>query len=490
MEFLITVNRKVLLLLLIFVFCSSALGADAKRVFKNNNDTRSREIKHQYEVLKRDETKKMESRIYNLTPSGYMTVDEYEKMSEYKDKSTLDFQIPKVPTPSDFKYVPKPTYRIVKYNDPPGSAELSLGKNLYTKRLVNAQGIVSPDFSKLVYPAVYYYTDSASVACDLFVIPLVEGDTNMNKVLKANVAKRYPDPILSTDKAIDNYASFRTLTPVDFSSDGTKLLVKQKVGSREDGIWQTNLYVYDFNNKLSYNLSEIRDAVVYFWEEYMDLRLEDVRWDIYPIGFAKNDPYRIMVNAFAFTGERPVFLGLWSIDWQGNQTRLVTFNKDAVPVVSINGYKIIRDGVEPYQAVEREEKVLKKESEYVKKQFEQQKKQAVKAIKDEYEYTVKGLHDDYKDEYRDYKKLQSLTGSSEDAKLQEAYKQYLIDQTKKDVVKTEKFIEKKKNEIKKLDVKLEKLHTETDKFTPAIPSERNLNGSEMKRDDSSLNIVN
>ena len=50
--------------------------------------------------------------------------------------------------------------------------------------------------------------------------------------------------------------------------------------------------------------------------------------------------------------------------------------------------------------------------------------------------------------------------------------------------------EKKKNEIKKLDVKLEKLHTETDKFTPAIPSERNLNGSEMKRDDSSLNIVN
>lgn len=457
-------NRKFVLLLLISVLSASASSVEAKWVFKNNKDTRSREIKHQYEVLKRDETKKMESRIYNLTPSGYMTVDQYEKMSEYKDKSTLDFQIPKVPTPSDFKYVPKPTYRIVKYNDPPGSPDLSLGKHLYTKRLVNAQGIVSPDFSILVYPAVYYYTDSASVACDLFVIPLEDGDTNLHKILKANIAKRYQDPILSTDKAIDNYASFRTLTPVDFSTDGTKLLVKQKIGSREDGIWQTDLFVYDFTNKLSYNLSEVRDAVVYFWEEYMDLRLQDVRWDIYPLGFAKNDPYRILVNAFAYTGERPVFLGLWSIDWRGNQSRLVTFNKDAVPVVSINGYKVIKDGVEPYQAVEREEKVLKKESEYVKKQFELQKKQAVKSIKDEYKYTIKGLHDDYKDEYRDYKKLQSLTGSSEDAKLQEAYKQYLIDQAKKDVEKVEKQMDKKKKEIDKIDSKIEKLNTEVDSF--------------------------
>lgn len=454
-------NNKLCLLFLILAVCTAGLAADAKWVFKKDKDTRSREIKHQYEVLKRDEAKKMEGRILNLTPSGYMTVDEYEKMSEFKDKSKLDFQLPKVPTPSDFKYVPKPTYRIVKYNDPPGSAELSLGKNIYTKRLVNAQGIVSPDFSMLVYPTVYYYTDSASVATDLFVIPLEDGDTNLNKVLKANVAKRNHEPILSTDKAIDNYASFRTLTPVDFSADGTKLLVKQKIGSREDGIWQTNLYVYDFNNKLSYNLSEIRDAVVYFWEEYMDLRLEDVRWDIYPLGFATNAPDKIMVNAFAYTGERPVFLGLWCIDWQGNQSRLVTFNKDAVPVVSINGYKVIRDGVEPYQAVEREEKVLKKESKYVKQQFEQQKKQAVKAIKDDYKYTLKGLQDDFKDEYRDYKKLQSLTGSSEDAKLQDAYKQYLIDQAKKDVENVEKQIEKKKKEIEKIDEKLEKLYTVT-----------------------------
>lgn len=158
----------------------------------------------------------MEGKILNLTPSGYMTVEEYENLSEYKDKNNLQLDIPKIQTPSDFKYIPHPTYRIVKYNDPPGAAELRLGKRLYLNRLVNAQGIVSPDYTKLVYPAVYYYSDSASVACDLFEIPLDTADTNLNRILKANVAKRLPDPILSTDKSIDNYAAFRTLTPVDF----------------------------------------------------------------------------------------------------------------------------------------------------------------------------------------------------------------------------------------------------------------------------------
>ena len=460
-------NKRIFFGLLVCVlFAVRPSFAAFKNPF-NKDDVRSREIKYQYEVLKEDEKNRMESKILNCTPSGYMTVDEYESLSEYKDKYNTEFSIPKFEKPSDFKYIPQPLYRIVKYNEPPGTVELSLGKRLFIKRQINAQGIVSPDYSMLVYPAVYYYPDSASVATDLFVIPLSrENDTNLNKIMKANVANRIPAPILSTDKSIDNFAAFRTLTPVDFSVDGSKLLVKEKIGSSEDGIWQTQIHVYDFKNKTSYDLVEIRDAIVYFWKEYMDVNLEDKRWDVYPLGFDARNPNRVIVQAYAYTGETPVYLGAWSIDWRGNQSRLVSFKKNYIPKVTTNGYKVVRDGVEAYQTVEKQEKFNKEQSKILEKQKKVADKQTVKLIKEEYKYNIKGLNADYKDEMRDYRKLQSLSGSTEDKQLEEAYNKYLEDQLKKDVQKTEKMIQKKQKEIDKIDSKIEKVNTRQE----ALPS--------------------
>ena len=456
-------NKRIFLgLVICVVFAVRPAFAAFKNPF-NKDDARSREIKYQYEVLKDDEKNRMESKILNRTPSGYMTVDEYESLSEYKDKYNMEFSIPKIEKPSDFKYIPQPLYRIVKYNDPPGTVELSLGKRLFIKRQINAQGIVSPDYSMLVYPAVYYYPDSASVATDLFIIPLMrENDTNLNKILKANVANRIPAPILSTDKFIDNFAAFRTLTPVDFSVDGSKLLVKEKIGSSEDGIWQTRIHVYDFKNKTSYDLVEVRDAITYFWKEYMDVNLEDKRWDIYPLGFDARNPNLVIVQAYAYTGETPVYLGAWSIDWRGTQSRLVSFKKNYIPRVTSNGYKVIKDGVEAYQTVEKQEKFNKEQSKILEKQKKEADKQTIKLIEEEYKYNIKGLNADYKDEMRDYRKLQSLSGSTEDKQLEEAYNKYVEDQLKKDVQKTEKMIQKKQKEIDKIDSKIEKLNTMQD----------------------------
>lgn len=475
--------KKAVLALICILFCVKPSYAAIKNPF-SKGDARSRELKHQYEVLKEDEKNKMEGKILNRIPSGYMTVEQYESMSEYKDKSHLEFDIPRIEKPSDFKYIPQPLYRITKYNDPPGSAELRLGKNIYIKRLVNAQGIVSPDYSKLVYPAVYYYPDSASVACDLFVIPLESEDNNLNKILKANIAKRLPAPILSTDKSIDNFAAFRTLTPVDFSLDGTKLLVKEKIGSREDGIWQTKIYVYDFSKKLSYDLIEIRDALTYFWQEYMDVNLDDKRWDIIPLGFDEASPDRVVVQAYAYTGETPVYLGAWSIDWQGNQSRLVSFDKNVVPIISKNGFKVVKDGVEAYQTVQKQEKFLHDQGKVLQKQKKESDKQVVKSIKEEYKYTIKALDADYKDESRDYRKLQSLKGSTENIQLEEAYKKYLEDQLKKDIQKSEKQIDKQQKEIEKINkqinLQMDMLNDKTDSASePFEPETENQNGESV-----------
>jgi hypothetical protein len=292
----------------------------------------------------------------------------------------------------------------------------------------------------------------------MFVIPLAQEGTNLNKILTANVAKRIPEPILSTDKAIDNYATFRTLTPVDFSEDGSKILAKEKIGSREDGIWETRVFVYDFNSKVSYDLVEVRDAIVYFWTEYMNVNLEDKRWDIYPIGFDKDDADRIVVQAYAFTGEKPIFLGTWSIDYWGSQSRVISFDKNFTPQVSINGYKVIQDGVEEYQNVQKQEEILKKETRYILKERKNAQKEKVNEIKEDYKYEVKNLTQDYKEDYRDYKKLRSLSGDTVSSELQEAYTQYLIDQYNKDIQKTEKQIEKQKHIIEKTNSKIEKLN--------------------------------
>lgn len=454
--------KKIFVLLICLLFCAkSSIAATVKNPFSKTFDTRSKELKYQYNVLKEDEKNKMEGKLLNRTPSGFMTVQEYENLSEYKDKSGNLFDIPKIEKPSDFKYIPQPLYRIVKYNEPAGGAELSLGKRLFIKRMINAQGIVSPDYTKLVYPAVYYYPDSASVACDLFVIPLLGDDQVLNTILRANVANRNPNPILSTEKSIDNFSAFRTLTPVDFSADGTKLLVKEKIGSSEDGIWETKVYVYDFTNKVSYDLIEIRDSISYFWKEYMDVNLDDKRWDIIPLGFDIQNPDRIIVQSYAYTGSTPVYLGAWSVDYKGEQSRLVSFNKNYTPKVSANGYKVVKDGVEAYQTVVSQEKFLKEQSKVLEKQKKAQDKEVVQDIKNEYKYNIKVLDSEYKDELRDYKKLQTLKGSTEDVILEEAYEKYLKDQLAKDIIKTNKQIKQKQKEIDSVDRKLEKLYDKT-----------------------------
>ena len=115
----------------------------------NFDDVNQKQAKYIHNVNKRAEKEKFKKTKFNRNPSGFMTVEEYELLSVPKDRMTVEIEVPKNPTPADMVYVPQPAYKIVKYNNPPGVAEISLNKAFYQKRQQNAQGIVSPDFSKL-----------------------------------------------------------------------------------------------------------------------------------------------------------------------------------------------------------------------------------------------------------------------------------------------------------------------------------------------------
>jgi len=211
----------------------------------------------------------------------------------------------------------------------------------------------------MVYPAIYYYVSSKTTACDLFVIPLDMSLPDVDRVLRANVARRNPDPILSTDKSIDVDYAFKTMTPIDFSADGLRLLAKEKIGYEFDGIWKTNLWSYDFETKTAKNLVEVRDAIKLYWLETKGIRLDEKRWDIFPLGFDVSDPTRIIVTAYAYTGDVPKFLGTWSVDYKGERTLLVSLF-DANAGVSTNGYKLVQSGVVNIEKVFAAEKTQNK----------------------------------------------------------------------------------------------------------------------------------
>ncbi len=403
-------KQKLLLFIILTGLCqfffASPVFAKKVKVY-----TQQDQIKYEKKVLAREAKKEYKKSL--LPQSGYMTREEYEELS--KDISNSEREIPEYKFPKDIKmkYVPQPTYKLVHYNDPPGSPELHLARKILFDRQENGKAITSPQKDILVYPTVYYYVNNQCTAGDLFVIPLDKTLPEVERVLRANVIKRNPDPILSTPKEITQKFTFRTITPVDFSADGTKLIAKEKIGNIDDGIWKTNLWVYDFKTQTAKQIPEIRDAIKFYWMNQEGLVLDEKRWDIYPLGFDAENPDRVIVSAYGYTGKAPKFLGNWSIDCQGEKTLLISLFRPEAKI-SVNGLKIEQSGIinpaEVYNNEKQQNKELKKKrkaANKTKKEIKKQKKQAyhkkLKEIKAEELSTLNA--------YKQKQKLSAPTGT-------------------------------------------------------------------------------
>ena len=355
---------------------------EIKYNFTKRQDQQISETIYKNKVDKHDETEKYEKSI--LPESGYMTVEEYEAKSRAKSRREISATIldkADMPEDKNYVYIPQYKFKLAKYNNPVGTPELSLPRKLNFDRQINAQGIVSGDKSILVYPAVYYYAQSDCTCCDLFMIKLDQNLPEVERIEKANIINKEEKPLLSTIKDIDTKFVFRTLTPIDFSSDNTKLIVKEKIGFRHDGIWKTNLWIYDFNKQKATELPEIRNAIVHYWQGKENIDFDEKRWDIYPMGFDANNDNRVVVCAYAYTGDVPIFLGTWSIDTEGVESRLESLKDISVPINTV-GYKLVEDSdVTPISEIEfnkkqeeKAEKAKKKEEKAEKKAEETQKK--------------------------------------------------------------------------------------------------------------------
>ena len=324
------------------------------------HDRQVAECIYQNNIDKIGETEKYEKS--RLPESGYMTVAEYEAKSRALSKKEINAKIlseADMPKDENMVYVPQKRFKLVKYNDPVGSPELCLPRKLNFDRQINAQGIVSGDYTKLVYPAVYYYAQSDCTSCDLFLIKLDSSLSNTERVKKANILNKEETPLISTSKDVETKFIFRTLTPIDFSTDNKKLAVKEKIGYRHDGIWKTDLWVYNFETNEATRYPEVRDAVVNYWANTGGVDFDEKRWDIYPMGFDANDENRVVVCAYAYTGDVPKFLGTWSVDILNHTARLESLRGSDFPV-SVVGYRLEEEAdVIPASEVEFEAKRAK-----------------------------------------------------------------------------------------------------------------------------------
>lgn len=339
------------------------------------------------EVNKLEEEEKYEKS--KLPESGYMTVEEYESKSRAKSKKELIEEINggEIPKDSNMVYVPQRSFKLVKYNEPVGSPELTLPRKLNFDRQINAQGIISGDRTMMVYPSVYYYAQSDCTSCDLFLIKLDPTLTDTDKAKYANIVQKVEKPLISTEKDINTRFVFRTLTPIDFSADNKKLVVKEKVGYRHDGIWKTDLWVYDFEKQEALKIPQIREAIINYWAQAGGVDFEENRWDIYPMGFDANNDDRVILCAYAYTGEVPKFLGTWSIDVNGENSKLEDLEGATIPV-SVVGYRLAEDSVRDISEVEFEAKQAEKKEKAEEKQAKEQEKFDKEVRKVEYERKI------------------------------------------------------------------------------------------------------
>lgn len=344
-----------------------------KLPFNKRQDRVVAETIYQNNVNKVEVTEKYEKS--RLPESGYMTVAEYEAKSRAKSKKEMAEEVKQaeIPKDSNMVYVPQKTFKLVKYNDPIGSPELTLPRKLNFDRQINVQGIISGDKTMLVYPTVYYYAQSDCTSCDLFLIKLDSKLNDTEKVMKANIVEKEETPLISTSKDIDIKFIFRTLTPIDFSSDNKKLVVKEKIGYRHDGIWKTDLWVYDFEKKEGKKLPQIREAIIDYWANAGGVDFEENRWDIYPMGFDANNDDRIIVCAYAYTGDVPKFLGTWSIDVNGVNSKLEDLSGSDIPV-SVVGYRLAEDSVKDISEVEFEARHAKEKEKIETKEAKEAQK--------------------------------------------------------------------------------------------------------------------
>lgn len=129
------------------------------------------------------------------------------------------------------------------YNIKPGSKELNLSSILKTKT-IRSPFVSNPEVSLAAYTESHYYPQTRQIASTLYLINLDGHLGKKERLQDVSIFEHTRYPLISTALPYLREGFFSSLTVVDFSKDGKKILVKEKRGSNKYGLYETFVWIY------------------------------------------------------------------------------------------------------------------------------------------------------------------------------------------------------------------------------------------------------
>ena len=248
--------------------------------------------------------------------------------------------------------------RYEPYNQFPRELDLW---NLEGKRLIQSPPVVSPDKSAFIYTEILFLPDDRQTIAKLYWVPvpplpqppverLPSEEEAQNPApppidYAAYAARFDPRKTTRIRKAVANAGfnkvsrfGFRTLTITDWSASGKRVLFKERSGVLHLGLRTTNILIYDQAQGTVTIYPEVQRIIKHYWTQKANLpHLDQLTWDIQPLGWEPNSDEVVLLKAWAYDQQEKKFLGLWRYNVSKERTQLVSLN-DESPAVAANGW--------------------------------------------------------------------------------------------------------------------------------------------------------
>ena len=295
------------------VLCQNSFAFEFKNPFKKKEEPKAKMVETKQEWEEQSVNVPLEQR----TPV---------KFAEEKD-------------PKKF-YTPEFKYVFDRYNYPQGKRELNVVE--VKNKLAYYPYLVADNSCRYVaYPFYYYSPSTNQISSNFYVEKLDTTKTKQKRILDYNHLQKERIPIIEAGTKETYQNLFNGLTLVDWSKDSSKLLIKEKVGSTEGGVYKTYLYVHymegDVEAGKTVKLDRLDKAIRYYYTDWEKRQIIKYRYDIIPLGFsAENDSIIILLCYVYDKNGNKLFLGKWGYNCD-TEAILLLSKTDYTPEISSNG---------------------------------------------------------------------------------------------------------------------------------------------------------